>query len=185
MGNAGVHWSGIMNDRLRIWHSWKHILNRCLKPQHPSYSLYGGRGIRVCERWCDQTKIPLGRGGRPHVKGFLNFLEDMEDTWFLHASIDRINNDGDYTPENCQWLSRKENTGKMSRSRVSNRTHHFLGGHITRERVKNKTHNFMTNPVTKNTIWINNGIVNKRLQSNQDIPSGFEKGMIKPRVRIK
>ena len=166
-----------MNDRLRIWHSWKHILNRCLKPHHPSYKWYGGRGIRVCDRWSDQTPIPLGRGGRPHIQGFLNFLKDMESTWFPGATIDRIDNDGDYTLENCRWISKSENTGKMSRSRVIIGTHHFIGGDLTHERVKNGTHNFLSNPIARNTIWINDGKVNKRFPSYQDIPIGFKRGM--------
>jgi hypothetical protein len=67
------------------------MMQRCNSPNHPAYADYGGRGIRVCERW----------------HSFVNFLVDMGEPP-PGLSIDRINNDGDYEPGNCRWATRSE-----------------------------------------------------------------------------
>ena len=82
------------------YNTWASMRNRCLNPNHTFYNLYGGKGIKICERW-------RGRDG------FTNFLEDMgpKPSHKLTKggrssySLDRINPDGDYCPENCKWSS--------------------------------------------------------------------------------
>lgn len=70
---------------------WVVMRTRCNNPNFPKYPRYGGRGIRVCERW----------------DRFENFLADMGERP-AGMSIDRIDNDGDYCPENCKWSTNKE-----------------------------------------------------------------------------
>lgn len=72
--------------------SWTHMLSRCRNPNSDRYKDYGGRGIKVCERW----------------DSFEAFLSDMGERPSKKHSIDRIDVDGHYEPANCRWATSKE-----------------------------------------------------------------------------
>ncbi len=81
--------------------SWKSLKQRCLNPRSPSYPRYGGRGIKVCERW----------------NKFENFIADMGERP-ASTSIDRIDVNGNYEPSNCRWADAKtQNSNKRPRQK--------------------------------------------------------------------
>lgn len=89
-----------MTPEYRAWHSMK---RRCTRPTSPEYANYGGRGIKVCERW---------------INSFEAFLSDMGLRPSSIHSLERINNDGNYEPGNCKWATLKEqhrNTRRTAR----------------------------------------------------------------------
>lgn len=86
-------------SKLRVYGIWRAMINRCNNPKATGYERYGGRGIKVCDRWLELE----------------NFLADMGEPPSPQHSLDRINNDGNYEPENCQWKTIKEqNRNKKS-----------------------------------------------------------------------
>ena len=80
---------GRMTAEYRIWEG---IQRRCNNPSDPVFEHYGGRGIRMCEAWSSYDAFLSDMGRRPSQR----------------HSIDRIDNDGDYEPGNCQWATQKD-----------------------------------------------------------------------------
>lgn len=75
------------------YQSWVAMIRRCSDPLHDSWARYGGRGIKVCQRW---------------LKSFTAFQHDMGPRPSRAHSLDRINVNGHYTPRNCRWATRSE-----------------------------------------------------------------------------
>lgn len=91
IGEANVARTRHGHARGPAWVSWQEMRRRCEKPNSPGYANYGGRGIKVCERW----------------QSFDNFLADMGER-SDGMSLDRIDVDGDYSPDNCRWADSKQ-----------------------------------------------------------------------------
>jgi hypothetical protein len=81
---------------------WYGMRQRCSYAKHSTYRLYGGRGIRVCDRW---------------QHSFENFIADMGPRPSAEHSIDRIDNDGHYEPGNCRWALGRDQFRNMRTNR--------------------------------------------------------------------
>lgn len=82
------------STRTPLYFIWRNIINRCTNPKIDCYPYYGGRGISLCEEW----------------KDFANFQSwSFANGYTKERQIDRINNDGNYEPSNCRWVTQIEN----------------------------------------------------------------------------
>lgn len=92
--------SRTVDKYIKLYNAWKHMLDRCEDVNDKNYHNYGGRGIKVCNRW--------------HI--FANFYEDLYESCKLHCeqygdkntTLDRVDVNGNYEPSNCRWATWKE-----------------------------------------------------------------------------
>lgn len=134
------------SQRKRILHTLGHMKNRCFNPKCKAFKDYGGRGITVCDEWVSDPD---------------SFVEwALSNGYEYGLAIDRIDNDGNYEPNNCRWVTAAENNQNRRSSRF-----------------------FTINGETKNLQqWCNQygisrSMVHKRLQMGWDI----EKALTTPK----
>jgi hypothetical protein len=82
---------------------WAGMKARCCYARHKAYADYGGRGIKVCDRW---------------LNSFENFFQDMGERPSTKYSIERLDNDGDYSPTNCHWALKAAQSINRSDNRL-------------------------------------------------------------------
>ena len=112
--------------------SWEGMKRRCFNPNHKRYSDWGGRGITVCDRW---------------KNSFENFFADMGLKPTSKHSIDRIDNDGDYCPDNCRWATKEQQVNNRKNNRLIT-----IDGVTLNVKQWEKEKGFKTNVITKRLI---------------------------------
>src|SRR5258708_6807471 len=75
--------------------TWQNMKSRCYNSKTNGFKYYGGKGIKVCQRW---------------LKNYQAFVNDMGNRPSINHSIDRIDTNKDYEPNNCRWLLKSENS---------------------------------------------------------------------------
>jgi hypothetical protein len=86
----------------KFYRKWTDMKTRCNNPNFIEYDNYGGRGVKVCERWAK----------------YRNFEEDMLPTYKEGLTLDRIDNDKNYEPSNCRWATRVQQQNNRRNPRL-------------------------------------------------------------------
>lgn len=119
-----------------LYKTYRHMIDRCYNQKNKSFNDYGGRGIFVCDEWLGEN-------------GLLNFIKSMKKRPSKLHSIDRINNEKGYSPENCRWATKQ----------VQNRN--------TRKNIKIKYNgNYFIPKDLDQMLGFNKGTISRRIRAN-------------------
>jgi hypothetical protein len=126
--SCGCHKPNYDSKKNRLYKIWTQMKARCNNHNHSQYKNYGGRGIEVCERW----------------QSFEKFRDDLSESHDTHAAIygvrnttlERIDNDKGYNPENCKWATKKEQRRNCRQSKY----YSYNGQTITAGEIADKYH---------------------------------------------
>jgi len=99
-----VGWEGKPHCSYPEYKVWDAMIGRCYYPNNSSYIRYGGKGVKVCDQW---------------LYDFERFYKDMGPRPSSNHQIDRIDPDGNYCPDNCRWITAKENRRRSSQTKLS------------------------------------------------------------------
>jgi hypothetical protein len=91
------------------YYIWTSMIQRCTNPNAQEFAVYGGRGIKVCERWRVFDNFLADMGSRP---------EGAYESGRAKYTLERKNNDGDYTPKNCVWATYTQQARNRQRARM-------------------------------------------------------------------
>ena len=125
---------------------WANMKDRCHNPNNGSYDRYGGRGISVCEQWMNSFSI---------------FYKDMGPKPFKTAQIDRIDNNGNYEPHNCRWVTPLSNSRNSSATKLTIekagliRSEYKTGTTTEKElSIKYNVHIMTISDIVRNKQWV-------------------------------
>lgn len=100
--NTGLTMKG--NPMAGLYISWQNMKQRCTNPNHPKFHRYGGRGISLYDGW-------------KTINGFMEWA--LSNGWKSGLTIDRIDNNGNYEPDNCRFVTQSENSRKKSTTKLT------------------------------------------------------------------
>ena len=103
-----------------LYTTWRGMIDRCTRPSCPNFYRYGGRGIRICDRWRNN---------------FAAFLADIGPRPSPRHTLDRIDNDGNYEPRNVRWATREEQMGNQQPRSHLDRAASTRRGWVTRRKA--------------------------------------------------
>lgn len=94
----------VNGHRPGFYNSWQNMKGRCLRKTHPKYYRYGARGIKICDEWMS-------------IENFACWA--INNGWEQGLTLDRIDNDGNYCPQNCRWVTPSENSRKKRTTKLT------------------------------------------------------------------